>query len=92
MNNHKKRRKRKHKMSSQELDLGELELGNGYGYFCDIHDIELHKNTNYNHIDMANCKYLEEMEDAIPTAEITDSVCPCSWIVSIVIIICFAFI
>lgn len=33
--------------NSRERTQSDLELGNGYGYFCNIHDIENQYNSNY---------------------------------------------
>jgi len=67
----------------------EIELGNGYGYFCNIHDIESQKpvveqlyTNNYR-------KYLEEMERRErPSTEFNDALCSCA-LFSFIMTICF---
>jgi len=70
----------------------EIELGNGYGYFCNIHDVEnqcVQKNdskyTNkFNH--------LEEMDLIENTADSGNtSICTCSAFACIVMILLFVF-
>ena len=67
----------------------EIELGNGYGYFCNIHDIESQKPivepmyiNNYR-------KYLEEIErHDRPANDMNDTWCACS-VFSFMVIVCF---
>jgi hypothetical protein len=67
----------------------EIELGNGYGYFCNIHDIENQKPivdqiyiNNYRH-------YLEEIEKHDrPSTDMNDALCSCS-LFAFMITVCF---
>jgi hypothetical protein len=68
----------------------EIELGNGYGYFCNIHDIEsqipiiepIYIN-NYH-------KYLEEIDRHHNTStDINDALCSCSLFAFIITICIF---
>uniref|UniRef100_A0A6C0JZU3 Uncharacterized protein n=1 Tax=viral metagenome TaxID=1070528 RepID=A0A6C0JZU3_9ZZZZ len=56
----------------------EIELGNGYGYFCNIHDVECQKqivDQTYNNYQ----KYLEEIEHQEPRRSgCNDTLCSCS--------------
>ena len=68
----------------------EIELGNGYGYFCNIHDMESQKPivdqiymNSYRH-------YLEEIEKHDrPSNEFNDTWCACSLFSFMVIVCCF---
>ena len=66
----------------------EIELGNGYGYFCNIHDIENQKPiVDQTYINNYR-KYLEESERREHTStHINDTVCSCS-ILAFIITFC----
>jgi hypothetical protein len=73
--------------------LKEIELGNGYGYFCNIHDIE-NQNPIIEPIYINNyCKYLEEIdryED--PSTDTNYALCSCSCSLFACMITIFLFI
>jgi hypothetical protein len=70
----------------------EIELGNGYGYFCNIHDMESQKPIVNNHIHMNYYRrYLEEIErHEGPSNDMNDNtLCACSLFSFMVIVCCF---
>jgi hypothetical protein len=61
----------------------EIELGNGYGYFCNIHDMESQNQKQKQIFDQINInnyrRYLEEIErHDHPSTDFNDTLCSCS--------------